>query len=61
MICEVNVLVSRYLEWGSEWGYKLISENISPNILTDLLRFEDNFSWLLMMDIKISNWLLRIG
>ena len=21
--------------WGSEWGYKLITENISPNILTD--------------------------
>ena len=45
MICEVkfNVLVSRYniyefqLEWGSdsEWGYKLITENISPRILTD--------------------------
>ena len=45
MICEVkfNVLLSRYniyefqLEWGSdsEWGYKLITENISPKILTD--------------------------
>ena len=45
MICEVkfNVFVSRYniyefqLEWGSdsEWGYKLITENISPKILTD--------------------------